>query len=60
MNYKIKLKTKPYYLGGSRKVLQFHDVLRRILRIARISGMRMVEYYEEDGFAFMKIEGINP
>jgi hypothetical protein len=58
VNYKIKLKDTPYYLGKSHKALYFHDVLRRILRMARKHRMMMTEYYEESGFAHIKIENI--
>ena len=59
MNYKIRLKDTPYYLGKSHKVLQFHDILRKILTRTRHQGMQMTEYYEEDGFAYLKIEKVN-
>jgi hypothetical protein len=57
MTYKIKLKNTPYYLGKSHKALDLVDVLRRILYRTRKQGLQMVEYFEEDGFAHIKIIG---
>lgn len=56
MTYKIRLKNVPYYTGKSHKALDFADLLGRILRVTRSQGMQMAEYYEEDGFAHIKID----
>jgi len=45
-------------LAKSHKALDLVDVLRRILYRTRKQGLQMVEYFEEDGFAHIKIKRI--